>query len=311
MALICIMSAKGAPGATTTAMLLATLWPRESLLVDADPMGGDIALRMPGEQGRPLDRDGGLMRLLPLARRGLSPDTVLEASERAQGGQLVLTGLAGPEQASAVGGLWDEIGRVLADLRDIDVIVDVGQLHTASSHLPLVRRAHALLTVLRPTVPGVLHTRERMDTLRPALAGPDDVGPWTGYTVIEDVDKRRRAETAAESVGTTIDWMTDVGAIAHDPRAARMFDGIPVRRPEHTLLARSGTQVVGRLLESAPGLAAEVRGDVDDESAHEEIDPGDGTEDGPTGDDSRMSRRLKVSTRRARRERHRRKKVTS
>ena len=46
MALIALFSAKGSPGVSTTAMLTAALWPRPSILVDADPMGGDIALRM-------------------------------------------------------------------------------------------------------------------------------------------------------------------------------------------------------------------------------------------------------------------------
>jgi cellulose biosynthesis protein BcsQ len=75
MALVTVMSAKGAPGATTTAMLLAALWPQDTLLVDADPSGGDVALRLPRLDGRALDRDRGLLSLLPLARRGVTPSS--------------------------------------------------------------------------------------------------------------------------------------------------------------------------------------------------------------------------------------------
>src|SRR4029079_12777257 len=86
MALISVMSAKGAPGATSTALLLANLWPDPSLVVDADPLGGDIALRLAGEHG-PLNPNQGLMSLLPAARRGLVPEMVPGHAQTALGGQ--------------------------------------------------------------------------------------------------------------------------------------------------------------------------------------------------------------------------------
>ena len=42
--LITIGTAKGS-GATSTALLLASVWPRPAVLLEADPTGGDLAYR--------------------------------------------------------------------------------------------------------------------------------------------------------------------------------------------------------------------------------------------------------------------------
>lgn len=78
MALVAFVSAKGSPGATTTALLCAALWPSPVLLVDADTEGGDVALRLRREDGAPVDRSRGLLSLLPLARREMQPSTLPE-----------------------------------------------------------------------------------------------------------------------------------------------------------------------------------------------------------------------------------------
>ena len=63
MALVAFASAKGSPGASTAALAVAALWPRDVLLADCDPAGGDVALRMPDPDGAPLDPDRGLVSL--------------------------------------------------------------------------------------------------------------------------------------------------------------------------------------------------------------------------------------------------------
>lgn len=44
MAVIALTSVKGAPGVSTTALLMTLLWPRAALLVECDPAGGSSAL---------------------------------------------------------------------------------------------------------------------------------------------------------------------------------------------------------------------------------------------------------------------------
>ncbi|WP_158288565.1 hypothetical protein [Ornithinimicrobium flavum] len=128
MALITFFSAKGAPGVTSTSMLVAALWPRQTLLVDADGSGGDLLMRLPDEQGVALTQHPGLLTLLPLARHGLAPGVVLDHSQVVHGGQRVLVGLESAEQSEAAGALWPTLARAFRELPDADVMVDAGQL---------------------------------------------------------------------------------------------------------------------------------------------------------------------------------------
>jgi len=255
MALISVMSAKGAPGATTTSMLMANLWPAQSLLVDADPLGGDIALRVMGEHGRALDPDYGLMSLLPAARRGLLPDMVQQHAQIALGGQPTIVGLPGPEQATAVAPMWPTLADVFAGLRGQDVVVDVGQLHQRSSHLAVVERSDLLLCVYRPTAWSAIHTRRRLEGLEDVLRDfPIRIGIVAVAAPADEADAR----TAAARIIGDWEWITDFGTLAHDPKAAVMFEGGSVYRPERTLLVRSGSELVGRVYDVLSGSVTPV-----------------------------------------------------
>ena len=244
MALLTVTAAKGAPGATTTAALLAALWPRPTVLVDADPAGGDLALRLPAADGRPLDRERGLLSLLPSARRGLVPGMVLQHTQEALGGQLLLSGLTGPEQALAVGPLWQSLATGFAALPEHDVVVDAGQVHARSAHLSLVDQAAAVLWVYRPTAWSVVHTRQRLETLAGSLA---EAPLRVGVLCVADARQAADAEAAAATLTGDWRWVTDYGTLAADPKGVVMFEGGVVYRPERTLLARSGRALAARL----------------------------------------------------------------
>lgn len=246
MALITVMSAKGAPGATTTAMLLASLWPRPSLLVDADPMGGDVALRLPSADGRALDRDRGLLSLLPATRRGLLPEMVAQHAQTALGGQEVLAGLAGPEQSAAVTPLWPTLADAFAAVPDRDVVVDAGQVHQRSPHLALVERSDLVLWVYRPTAWSALHTRRRLEGLSGLLA---ESAACTGLVCVSAQSQEADAAAATRAVAGDWEWLRVLGTVAHDPRAVVMFEGGQVHRPERTLLARSGATLAQQAFE--------------------------------------------------------------
>jgi len=254
MALISVMSAKGAPGATTTSMLLANLWPAPSILVDADPLGGDVALKLPGQRG-PLDPGHGLMSLLPAARRGLEPQAVVAHSQTALGGQQVVAGLPGPEQAAAAAPLWPSLAQAFARVPGFDVVADVGQVSSRSPHLAMLEHAAALLCVYRPTAWSAVHTRRRLESLEGHLR---DRQLRVGIVGIATTGETADVATAAETIRRGLGWVTDYGVIARDPATIVIYEGGEVFRPERSLLARSGHTVARRLYADLAPVSAGV-----------------------------------------------------
>jgi hypothetical protein len=253
MALVSIMSAKGAPGATTTSMLLANLWPAPSILVDADPLGGDVALRLPGEHG-PLDPGQGLMSMLPSARRGLEPQTVVMHTQTALGGQHVLAGLPGPEQAVAAAPLWSSLAQAFCRVPGIDVFADVGQVSSRSTHLAMIESSAALLCVYRANAWSAVHTRRRLESLREQL---HDRQIRVGIVCVAAPAESHDVAAAAASIRQDLPWVTDYGVVARDDSTVVIYEGGEVYRPERSLLARSGHVLARRLYaDLAPVVAA-------------------------------------------------------
>ncbi|NIZ93234.1 hypothetical protein [Kineococcus rubinsiae] len=257
MALVSVLSAKGSPGATTTAMLTAALWPRPVLLLDADPAGGDVGVRWPAASGGPLDGDRGLLPLLTQARRGLSPQQLLEQAQPAAGGTPVVCGLASPEQAAAAAALWPAVAVAADELtgpggEGVDVVVDAGRVTARSVHLPLLRASAVVVLVLRADVSGVLHARERLRSLADVLRRADGLRPRVGVVVV-DGPRAADAGQAAAAVLDAGDWAEDLGRLPLDPAGARVFSASPVSRPERTALVRAGRPLVATLAAAASG----------------------------------------------------------
>lgn len=248
MGVLAFLSAKGAPGTTTTALLVAALWPVPVLLVDADPEGGDIALRLRRQDGAPVDRSRGLLSLLPLARREMQPATLPEHAQVLRGGTEVIAGLSGPEQAGAAGHLWSNLADAFVRTADRDVLLDCGRVSPRSVHLPLLQRADLLVCVVRPTVSSIVHTRERLAALEPSLVSVEGHRPRVGVVLVADKPGGRDARGAADVLARDLPGVEVFGVLALDPQGASVFDGYEIARPERTMLVRSGRQVVADLV---------------------------------------------------------------
>ena len=243
MSVVAFFSAKGAPGVTTAAMLAASLWPRPVLLADCDPGGGDVGLRLPAPDGRPLTPDRGLLSLLPVARRALAPAALLDHTQQVLGGGEVLVGVSGPEQTNAGGPVWDAIATAFTRAPERDVVVDVGRLDARSPVLPLVTGADIALCVVGSSLSSAYLTRARLRTLVPALGGA--LGPKLALLVRAESDAEAR-DTAAPIIEEFPETVV-LGHLRHDPAGAGIFEGRPVNRPERTLLVRSGRTVLDAL----------------------------------------------------------------
>lgn len=242
------MSAKGSPGATTTALLAAALWPTAVLLVDADTEGGDVALRIRREDGAPVDRSRGLLSLLPLARREMQPTTIPEHAQVLRGGIEAVAGLSGPGQAGAAGRLWSNLAEAFGRTADRDVLVDCGRVSPQSVHLPLLQCADLVVCVLRPNVSGIVHARERLAALQPSLIGPDGHRPRVGLVLVAERPAGRDTNGAAGILERDLPGVEVFGRLAYDPVGASVLEGFEIPRPERTLLVRSGRQMVSELV---------------------------------------------------------------
>ncbi len=175
MALIAVAADKGAPGVSTTALALASVWPRPVLLAECDPAGGDVVYRLPSAHGGRLDPRRGLLSLAVAARHGFQPGQVWAHAQRLRGGLDVLAGVASAEQGSGLEPLWGLLGELLAALPDADVIADCGRLGPDGPHYDLLAQAAVVILVARPSLSDVLRVRDRAAAV--ALAAGRRTGP--------------------------------------------------------------------------------------------------------------------------------------
>ena len=174
MAVLALTSAKGAPGASTTALAMTLLWPRSALLVEADPAGSSSVLA--GYLRGTVDHSRGLLGLAMAHRHGelrqaLWTQTVALPSAGAAN-RWLLPGLSDAAQGPSTIGLWGPLAALLASLddSDVDVLVDAGRAGAMHSPTPLLRQADVVLLVLDSSLPAVAAARARLGLLREELA---------------------------------------------------------------------------------------------------------------------------------------------
>ncbi|MDQ3573445.1 MAG: hypothetical protein M3404_00735 [Actinomycetota bacterium] len=240
MSLIAFASAKGSPGATTTALAVAAVWPndRKVLLAEVDPAGSDLGPRFG------LSAGPGLVQLGPLRRRRMSGADVWDNAQVLPGGTPVLIGASGPEQAAALRRLWPELAAVLSGMHDADVMADCGRLFPDSPAVDVLRHADLVVLVSRPTLEEVAHLQARLAAPL-STARVEVVLVGTGPYPPEQIE---------EALGLKL-----LGVLANDERAAALLAG---RAGNERLLARSA------LIRSARTVAAAIASSVDDPRRH-------------------------------------------
>ncbi len=161
MSIIALASARGAPGVTTTAHLLAAQL--GAALVEADLSGGVLAARYR------LGREPGLVTL---AAAGAYPDANWVDHAQDAGGVATLVGPDAPDVAAA---LWLTAGeRILQVLGRSTgtTVVDVGRM---SPRTPVIGAADAVVLLARPTVDEVVGLSHAVPVARRATRAPVDV----------------------------------------------------------------------------------------------------------------------------------------
>jgi hypothetical protein len=167
-----LVSPGGSPGVTTTALALALGWPRQVILAECDPSGGDIlaglfAGHLPARTGLvPLAVEAG--QNLDAAAAALWSQLIEIDDER---GRLLLAGISDPRQGLGLAPVWPVLAAALAAV-PADVIADCGRFDTSGGPEPVLAGSALVALVLRPTLRQVSRARSRVDMLIQVLGGP-------------------------------------------------------------------------------------------------------------------------------------------
>ncbi|GJF34981.1 hypothetical protein KNE206_76810 [Kitasatospora sp. NE20-6] len=248
MSLILIASAKGAPGASTTALAMAGVWPRQSLLAELDPLGSDLVYRQVAPNGDVLDPNKGMFSLALAARGVLSPDVVREHTQHLPGEQQVLLGLSRPEQGAAWGEHWEKLGRVLSAPGTTDVIADIGRLYPGTPASALFRHASLILLVSRTNAEDLAHVRARAATVHQQMSVGGRRSAPIGVLLVAPSRKQAQAVDTATRVLAAGGTPAQVaGVVAFDPDAAEQLAGRRRGRTHKTQLVASVRGIVADL----------------------------------------------------------------
>jgi hypothetical protein len=180
---IALVSAKGSPGATASALAFTLTWPGRCLLAECDPSGGDV---LAGYLRGALDAQRGLAQLAVAELRGRLREEFdrqlvdLDAPRRQR---LLLPGVRDPAQSATVAPVWPAIADMLASLSpDGTIIADCGRVSHQHLGWPVLQAADHVLLTVRGTLPSVSHAVPAIGVLRREL------GAHTGRLALLLVD---------------------------------------------------------------------------------------------------------------------------
>ncbi|SCL23841.1 Cellulose biosynthesis protein BcsQ [Micromonospora nigra] len=248
MAIIALVSAKGSPGVTTSALACALSWHRRVVLAECDPAGGSI---LAGYLGGALDGPRGIGELAVGELRDGNLETAfwsqlvdLDAPRRER---LLLPGVVDPAQAGSVIPLWQRFADFFTGLERgepaYDVLVDCGRLHVVGPPWPILRAASVVLLVTRANLPDLSGTRAMVRAIERDFA-EHRVPPGTLRLLLVG-DGHGKSEIS-KALGLPV-----IARLPHDPRTAGVLGlGGTVRTGRPLMRAAQGLEVpVGALLD--------------------------------------------------------------
>jgi hypothetical protein len=246
---IAFCSDKGSPGATTSALALAAAWPDPPIVVEADPAGGDLGIRLrPG--GSALPEAPTILSLAAASRTDKEPTVVQRHAQRLNPHVSVVPGALRREQMAKVGD-WSLVADALRRTQ-VPVLADLGQLHRASPVLPIAAGAALVVVVGRPDLNSVVRLRDRLAHLGSDLGTVRGTPPKLYALLVSTV--RHGAAHAGDLAALLADtaakpFLVGVGHLAMDGAAVRRLEGgdDPSHRLARTSLMRSARTVVGEL----------------------------------------------------------------
>ena len=251
--LIAVCCDRGAPGSTTTALALGVASPEPTIVVEADPYGGDLALRCTAPGGKVFLPLPTVLTLAIEARSSIDPGLVAAKAQEFTGSTRIVPGHLSAEQAMGVKS-WAPLAQALTASAS-RTVVDLGRIHSGSPTLPVATAADVLVAVTRPEMGAVAHLRDRLERLAPVLASLRNAPPVVVPVVV--TGKRIAAGVVAAvarllAASDASDVVAGIGWIAWDPAGVeRMQAGQVTGKDAHTPLLRSAAVVNDQLAQLA------------------------------------------------------------
>jgi hypothetical protein len=227
MTVVAFAGVKHSPGASTLATAVAAT--AHGLVIEADPAGGDLAIRA----GVPVEP--GLASMAIAARSHRTTPLLSAHSQELGSGVRLIAGPLAPRLAeSAIRAVAGTLAVLLAADRAGLSAVDIGRIDTAPAVAQLLDAADHRVLVLRATAEDVAGARDRVTELR-------EHGPATVAVVA-------RGQYSVTEIADALE--VSVHSVAWDPRAAAL---LATGHPLSGWLARSP------LMRSAQALADQLR----------------------------------------------------
>lgn len=247
--LMSFVSAKGSPGVTTTTLAVGSCWPRTAVVLDADPVGGDV----PAGLGRAQWPDGARLADVVVDARSMSVEAALRrrVHRPAEFGPLVVAGFGARGQASGMP--WHDLVDAFAQLSDADVLADCGRYEHVDGVAPVIAASDVVVLVTGSSLRAARATARVVPALR-ELLGIDPGDPQLSLVVVRP-DQPYSSREIVDGCMVAL-----LGEIPDEPGAAAVWsDGAkPGRAFARSGLQRAAARLAGQLSLLAPAGAGQV-----------------------------------------------------
>jgi MinD-like ATPase involved in chromosome partitioning or flagellar assembly len=255
--IVAVCSDKGSPGVTTLATVLALVWEGERVLLEADPSGGDLSLRLRQPGREYLSREPTILTLAMAVRGGARGETLLGYAQDTSLGIAVIPGPPVAEAWTPMLHLWSQVADRIQEWAGT-VIIDLGRLQPDHPGLALAQAADAVVLLTTATVDGLFHARERAAALERAIGGSAQE-----QRVGVVVRAGSRDKGALSEVHQVLQHLVPVvGGLADDPAGvSALLAGSDSAHLRRSLLIRSGAALAARIQQTWPaGASSRVAG---------------------------------------------------
>ncbi len=249
--IVAVCSDKGSPGVTTLATALALTWPGRRLVLEADPSGGDLSMRTRAPGLDYLAREPTILDFAMAVRSGAHGDGLDDYAQDSSAGVPVVPGPAVADGWAPMQHLWAQVAARLGDWPGT-VVIDLGRFQPGHPGLALAETADVVLVLTRPTMDGLLRTRDRARQVQQILDRGTGSPGRVGVVVRAGAKDRRALDDVHQVLAASTPV---VGGFADDgPAVEALWRGPDTADLRGSALLRSGHELIARIRRLWPDI---------------------------------------------------------